>query len=192
MVLLVTGLLYFRMIGSVPIYIGGDEARFAIAAASIADTGRDPAGHRLPLFFHLSDSLAADQGGTRWYQPLLFYLMALTFRFAPVTEPSMRLATAIVGLVDVWLIALVARRLFGDRWVALPAVLLALTPAHLIFSRQALDYICPLPFVLGWLWCLMSAMESGGVAMSFASGAILGVGFYSYIEIGRASCRERV
>ena len=39
--------------------------------------------------------------------------------------------------------------------------------------RQALDYICPLPFVLGWLWCVMAAVEAGSVRLSFASGAIL-------------------
>ncbi len=181
-VLLVTAALYFRAVGAVPVYIGGDEARFAIAASSIASTGRDPAGDRLPLFFHLSDSLAADQGGTRWYQPLLFYLMALAFRFLPVTEQSMRLPTAVIGVLDVFLIYVVARRLFGDRrWAALAALLLALTPAHFIFSRQALDYICPLPFVLGWLWCVMAAVETGSVPLSLASGVILGVGFYSYI-----------
>jgi hypothetical protein len=63
----------------------------------------------------------------------------------------------------------------------LAAALLALSPAHFIFSRQALDYICPLPFVLAWLWCLMAAAETGSVRMSLASGVILGLGFYSYI-----------
>jgi 4-amino-4-deoxy-L-arabinose transferase-like glycosyltransferase len=181
-VLLVTATLYFRAVGGVPVYIGGDEARFATAASSIAATGRDLAGHRLPLFFHLSDSLAGDQGGTRWYQPLLFYLMAVAFRFLPVTEQSMRLPTAVIGTLNVFLIYVVARRLFGDhRWATLAAVLLALSPAHFIFSRQALDYICPLPFVLGWLWCVMAALETGSVWLSLASGSILGVGFYSYV-----------
>jgi 4-amino-4-deoxy-L-arabinose transferase-like glycosyltransferase len=181
-VLVTTAALYFRAAGAVPVYIGGDEARFAIAASSIASTGRDPAGNRLPLFFHLSDSLDADQGGTRWYQPLLFYLMALAFRGLPVTEQSMRLPTAIIGVLDVWLIYLVARRLFADRgWATLAALLLALSPAHFIFSRQALDYICPLPFVLAWLWCMLAASETGSMRMSLASGVILGIGFYSYI-----------
>src|ERR1700730_14573257 len=167
--------------GTVPVYIGGDEARFATVASAIASTGRDLAGIRLPLFFHLSDSLA-EEGGTRWYQPVLFYLMALAFRFLPVTEQSMRLPTAVIGVLDVFLIYAVARRLLGDRrWAAVAALLLALSPAHFIFGRQALDYICPLPFVLGWLWCVMVAVETGSLWMSFASGVILGVGCYSYI-----------
>lgn len=181
-VLLATAILYFRSVGAVPVYIGGDEARFATAASSIAATGRDLAGHRLPLFFHLSDSLAGDQESTRWYQPLLFYLMAVAFRFVPVTEQSMRLPTAVIGVLDILLMYGVARRLFGDyRWATLAAALLALSPAHFIFSRQALDYICPLPFVLGWLWCVLAALETGNLWLSLASGILLGVGFYSYV-----------
>jgi 4-amino-4-deoxy-L-arabinose transferase-like glycosyltransferase len=180
-VLLVTAALYFRELGTAPVYIGGDEARFATIASAIASTGRDLAGVRLPLFFHLPDSLA-DEGGSRWYQPALFYLMALAFRFLPVTERSMRLPTAVVGVLDVFLIYVVGRRLFGDRrWAALAAVLLALSPAHFIFSRQALDYILPLPFALGWLWCVMVAIETKSPGMSLLSGVILGVGCYSYI-----------
>jgi 4-amino-4-deoxy-L-arabinose transferase-like glycosyltransferase len=181
-VLIATGVLYFHALATVPIYIGGDEARFATAASSIASSGRDLAGNRWPLFFHLTEALTVDEAGTRWYQPLLFYLMALTFQFLPVSEYSMRLPIAAIGVLNVFLIYLVAVRLFGDRrWAALSALLLALTPAHFIFSRQALDYLCPLPFVLGWLWCTTRAVETGSVRLSLASGVILGVGFYSYI-----------
>ena len=182
LVLAVTAVLYLHGLGTAPVYIGGDEARFATAASSIASDGRDLSGTRLPLFFHLPDSLAADAGGTRWYQPLLFYLMAAVFRFLPVSEQSMRLPTAAIGLLDVFLIYVVGRRLFANRgWATLAALVLALSPAHFIFSRQGLDYICPLPFVLAWLWCVIAAVESGSSRLSLASGLILGVGFYSYI-----------
>ena len=181
-VLIATAVLYSYAVGTAPVYIGGDEARFATGASSIALTGRDLAGNRLPLFFHLPDSLAADQGGTRWYQPLLFYLMAASFRFLPFGEQSMRLPVVAIGVLDVFLIYVVALRLFGDRrWATLAAILLALTPAHFMFSRQGLDYICPLPFVLGWLWCVTAAVESRSTRLSLASGLILGAGFYSYI-----------
>jgi 4-amino-4-deoxy-L-arabinose transferase-like glycosyltransferase len=181
-VLIATAAIYAHGIGTAPAYIGGDEARFADGAASIASTGRDLSGSRLPLFFHLPDSLASETDGTRWYQPLLFYLMAAVFRFLPVTEESMRLPAVAIGVFDVILIYLVARRLFGDRrWAALAALLLGLSPAHFIFSRQGLDYICPLPFALAWLWCVAAAVDSGSTRLSFASGLILGVGFYSYI-----------
>ena len=181
-VLCLTAGLYFRSFGVTPIYLGGDEARFATAAASIAQTGRSLNGDRTPLFFHLTDSLDAHDVGTRWYQPMLFYCMALVLKFLPLSEASIRIPTAVIGLLDVFLIYAVARRLFHTTlYATLTAMMLALTPAHLLFSRQALDYICPLPFVLGWLWCLIASLETGSVPLSFAGGLLLGAGFYSYI-----------
>ena len=178
---LAAGAIYLPGLGRSPAYIGGDEARFATAAASVASTGRDLTGNRLPLFFHMTESLAGD-AGTRWYQPMTFYLIALVFRIAPVSEATMRIPSALIGLIDIVLIYFVARRIFGDRlWASIAAAMLALSPAHFIFSRQALDYICPLPFVLAWLWCTLAAVESGSVALSLAAGLLLGVGFYSYI-----------
>jgi 4-amino-4-deoxy-L-arabinose transferase-like glycosyltransferase len=182
LVLVLASALYFRSLGTAPVSIGGDEARFATVAWSIATTGRDPAANRLPLFFHMSESLSGGDAGARWYQPLLFYLMALVFRVVPVGEGAMRIPTAVIGIADVFLIYCVARQLFGDRfWAAMTALMLAFSPAHFIFSRQALDYICPLPFVLGWLWCLLTALETGSVWLTLCAGLLLGAGFYSYI-----------
>jgi len=181
-VLLVASLVYFHRFGDTPAYLGGDEARFATEAASIAASGRTVNGDRLPLFFHMPDSIAANDGSTRWYQPVLFYIVALTLEVLPLTEASVRLPTALVGLLDIFLIFFVARRLFRSSWYgALAAAVLALAPAHLIFSRQALDYICLLPFVLGWLVCLTASADTADVRLSLAGGLLLGVGFYSYI-----------
>ena len=82
-VLCVAAILYFHAFGDAPVYLGGDEARFATEAASIAASGRDLNGDRLPLFVHMADSIAANDGSTRWYQPVLFYLIALVLKFVP-------------------------------------------------------------------------------------------------------------
>jgi len=179
-ILCITCALYFPRLATAPIYLGGDEARFAIDAHALASTGRDLNGDRMPLFFHLTDS--TKEANTRWYQPTLFYLIALVLKFRPLSEAAIRLPTAALGVVDVLLIYLVAMRLFSSVFFAsLAALTMALTPAHFIFSRQALDYLCPLPFVLGWLICLLEAVESGGDGFFLAAGLMLGIGCYSYI-----------
>jgi 4-amino-4-deoxy-L-arabinose transferase-like glycosyltransferase len=181
-VLLATSVVYFHALGTAPAYIGGDEARFATGAWSLATTGRDLAGNRLPLFFHMPETLASGDGGARWYQPLLFYAMAVGFRIAPFTEQSARMPSVVIGILDVFLIYGAACRVLGDRRPAiLAALLLAFSPAHMIFSRQALDYVWPVPFALAWLWCLTASLQTGSRWLAFAAGAILGVGFYSYI-----------
>ncbi len=135
----------------------------------------------MPLFFNLADPLGDDHS-VRWYQPTLFYLTALVLKLLPLTESSVRLPAALIGILDVLLMYLVALRLFRSRLHAVAAsLMLVLTPAHLIFSRQATDYICSLPFVLGWLWCLIASLETGSLWLSFAAGLLLGVGVYSYI-----------
>lgn len=60
--------------------------------------------------------------------------------------------------------------------------MLALTPAHFMMCRQALDYVCPLPFVLGWVWCLITFQRTGRPRVMLAAGLILGFGLYSYIS----------
>jgi 4-amino-4-deoxy-L-arabinose transferase-like glycosyltransferase len=181
----VTAVLYGWDLGRTPVYLGGDEAHFGVEAYAIAHSGRDLNGRVMPLLFNLSDPLAApiDATRTRWYQPALFYLIAIVLRFAPLTEVSVRAPVALIaGVLNPLLMYAVGMRLFRDRrYAALAAAILVLSPPHLILGRQALDYICPLPFLLGWLWCLLAAVDTDSVMLSLAAGLLLGIGFYSYL-----------
>ncbi len=182
-VLLIATLLYFRNLGSAPLNIGVDEARFTVHAQSLSATSRDIDGARLPLFFHIINPLSPDNGSDIWWQPMLFYLVAAVFRVAPVSEAAVRLPIACIALLNVWLIGQVARRLFGNGWYGVVAAgILALTPAHFMFGRQALDYFCTLPFVLLWLWRLIAAVDDVGARYPVAIGVILGTALYSHIS----------
>lgn len=184
-ILVITSLVYFWRLGDAPVFVGVDEARFAVRAQSIAATGRDIGGTRLPLFFHIINPLNKDDSSTEstWWQPMLFYLTAAVFRVAPVAEWSMRLPVTCIAILNVWLMYLVGRRLFTNPWYAvLAASILALTPAHFIFARQAQDYFCLLPFALAWVWCLTRCVEADTLWMPAATGLLLGVGLYCHIS----------
>ena len=173
-------------LGRTPVYFGGDEAHFAVVGHSIATTGRNLNGDVMPLFFNLADpasDLTPLPWGNTWYQPLLFYIVAATLTVAPLSEFAVRLPVAIVGgVITPVLLYLVALRLFKRRGLALfSAVVLALSPPHLILSRQALDYVCPLPFMLGWFWFLLDYAETRRLKSAVLAGICLGLGFYSYI-----------
>ena len=91
-------------------------------------------------------------------------------------------AALIGGVLSPILLFFVARRLIGHAMPALVAALvLALAPTHLVLSRQALDYICPIPFLIGWLWSLDGLMRTRRPMFAAVAGLILGVGCYSYI-----------
>ncbi|MGQ0736183.1 MAG: ArnT family glycosyltransferase [Acidobacteriota bacterium] len=185
-VLALSSLPYFYDLGRIPASLGGDEAHFAVQAHAIAHTARNLDGLFMPLFFNLNDPLGDDAPlpwGDTWYQPVLFYLIAAGLTWLPLAEASVRLPTALIGgVIGPLLMYAVARRLFKKRGYALAAaVLLALSPAHLILSRQAMDYVCPLPFVLGWLWLLSRFIEAGGSQRAFAAGLVLGMGCYTHL-----------
>jgi len=168
------GMLYFWRLHDAPMLMGGDEAYFALHARSIALTARDVDGRFLPLFFRIDP--------TTWYQPMLVYLMAPVLKVFGVSEWTVRAPIAAIAVVNVLLIYAVAKRLFGSvRHGVFAALLLAMTPVHLITGRMAMDYLCPVPFVLGWLWCLLVAMDTGKAWWAFGAGGLLAVGFFSYI-----------
>src|SRR5437879_5993519 len=139
-VLFLAGCVYLRELDRAPVYIGWDEARFALQGHSIATTGRDLNGHQTPLFFHNTDPLIPNNSSRIWWQPVLIYLIAVVLRIAPLAEWSVRVPIAALAILDVALMYAIARRLFSNPWYAvLAALMLTLTPAHVIFGRMASD-----------------------------------------------------
>jgi len=172
--LAVAGILYFWRLNDAPMLMGGDEAYFAMHARSIALTARDVDGRFLPLFFRIDP--------TTWYQPMLVYLMAPVLKVFGVSEWTVRAPIAAIAVLDVLLMYGVAKRLFGGvRHAVFAALLMAMTPVHVITGRMAMDYLCPVPFVLGWLWCLLVAMDTGNAWWALGAGGLLALGFFSYI-----------
>ena len=95
-----------------------------------------------------------------WFQPIPVYFTALFLTVLPVSEWAIRLPTVVLGVTDIVLFYFVAARVFNRPFLAaIAAGLLALTPAHLIHSRLAMDFLYPLPFVMAWLLCLMAFVE---------------------------------
>ncbi|HMF96029.1 MAG TPA: glycosyltransferase family 39 protein, partial [Vicinamibacterales bacterium] len=134
-------------------------------------------GRRLPLYFEMR--LLQEHV---WFQPLLVYATAAVLKVLPASQSVFRFPAVAVGMIDVLLMYFVAGRLFRDRrWQVGAALLLGLTPAHMLHSRLTMDFIYPLPFVLGWLLCLLVYLEKRRPWILFAGTSVLGVGFYSYI-----------
>ena len=169
------GVLYATRLYEAPIYLAYDEIRFALQAHAIAMTGHDINGQFMPLFF-------GEAGFSAGRDPMSIYLTALVLRVLPLSESAIRLPSAIVGVFDVVLMFFLARRIFKRTMLAVvAAVLLALTPAHFIYSRFALDVQYPLPFLMGWLLCLAIYVEEQRPRTLFAGMVCLGLGVYSYL-----------
>lgn len=166
--------LYLPELTRVPPYLHHDEVFFANQAHAIAATGRDTDGRFLPLSFEVYPG--------SWFQPILVYFTALFLKLLPLSEGAVRVPSVVVGAIDAALVYLIAARVFGSRrWALVASALMALTPAHLIHARIAMDYLYPIPFVLLWLLCVTVYLERHTPSMLFLAGLSLGVGFFSYV-----------
>jgi 4-amino-4-deoxy-L-arabinose transferase-like glycosyltransferase len=181
-VVMFAALLHFYRLDQVPVYVSTDEARFAVQAHSIATTGRDLRGNRLPMFVLIVDPFRPKEHSPAWWQPTLFYALAATYQFTGVSEWSTRLPIAILAVLNVWLMFVVARRWFSSTRLGLfAAAALAMTPAHFILGREAADYFCPTTIALLWVWSLLRLIERPDARSGALTGAILGIGLYTYI-----------
>jgi hypothetical protein len=166
--------LYLQQLETVPPSLTKDEVWISMTAQAIATTGTDLMGRPWPLYIQMTAG--------SWFHPVIVYSIALVLQVLPLSESAIRLPTVLAGVINVVLMYFIARALFKrDAPAMLAASLLALTPAHFLHSRLALEYLYPLPFILAWLFCLLTYLERGSPRWLFASTLILGVGFYSYI-----------
>lgn len=174
LLIVAAGLLYGYRLEYAPPHIEIDEVLIALDAHAIATTGRDMRGEWLPLYSQTAEH--------SWYQPFVIYVTALALKALPLNEWAIRVPTVCIGVLNILLIYFVARHLFGgDVLGVIAAALLATTPAHFIHGRYGMDYIYPLPFVLGWLLCLALYSERRRTAVLVLGTSLLGIGFYSYI-----------
>lgn len=177
LLLILAAAVYFYRIGNAPVYLAPDEVIIANDAVAVAATGRTRSGVFMPLYFLAGANNA-------WFMPAIYYAIALVLQVLPLAEWSIRTPTVLAGVASIALTYLAGKRLFGDRWAALTAALvMACAPAFFILSRYALDYTLPVPFVLGWLLCLLIALERPRAPWWLAAaGLCLGAGWYAYIS----------
>ena len=145
------------------------------AARTLASTGGDADGTALPLFVHVSDAL--------WLQPIPVYLTAAALKLLNGTTAAPRLIAAGIAAISVALTYLATRRLLeSERTGVIAAVLLALTPAHLLYGSTATTPIYSVPFVLVWLLCVFPERKSPARFATLAAGVVLGAGTYTNPE----------
>ena len=166
---------YVWRLGEAPVYLGHDEVQFALNAHAIATTGADMDGRVLPLFFR--DRAFPYYGR----DPLNIYWTALLLQVLPLSETTIRLASVVVGLLNVALVFVIASRLFGSLALALgAATFTAFAPAHIFYSRVAIEVVYPIPFVLVWLY-LMLEFERHERGQTLLAGAFaLGLSVYGH------------
>src|SRR3989441_12881370 len=150
--------------------------------------------------------------------PLGFWLQVASAKVFGFTPFSVFLPQAIAGVLSVLLLYYLVRRYFGVTAGLLAALALAVSPISVVTNRNnTIDSTLALALLVG-AWAVLRAAETGKLRWLLLSAAMIGIGFnikmmeaylvvpafgllyllaapkslWKRIEIGRASCRERV
>lgn len=94
------------------------------------------------------------------YPPSFFYLNAIGQFLFGNTEFGNRFFTALLGSFSVFLIFLIGKKLFHKTVGLFAASLLAFSPEHIIFSREALPFVVGMFFFLLAFYTLLAWIQS--------------------------------
>ncbi|MDD5543340.1 MAG: glycosyltransferase family 39 protein [Acidobacteriia bacterium] len=179
-ILALAGGLRVYHLGQSPLWMNVDEGATAWNSYCLLKTGMDQHGVRWPIF----DSAGFGQGMTTLYLYMLIPFQAI----GGLNVITSRAPAAMCGVLMVFLIYYVGKRLF-DRWVGIAAAgLLALSPWHLQQSRWGhmanlfpLIALAPLAVML---WAGFPGADDGSRPLrpwqALLAGAVTGVGCYGF------------
>jgi Dolichyl-phosphate-mannose-protein mannosyltransferase len=176
-------LVYFHQLGSSPAYLSIEEVSQTVHALRFASTGRNEDGERFPMNF-------PERGSGAVRDALWIYLAAGLLSVAPFSESVVRLPSVCAGVLNVGLIFLAGRELFGrTRPAAIAAAFLAVMPAHFMQSRIATSQIGTVTFALAWLVFLARYINRGRRRDLSSSTCCLALALYVYTARS-SSCRS--
>ncbi|MHC4064274.1 MAG: ArnT family glycosyltransferase [Planctomycetota bacterium] len=179
-----------RLVGldSVPPALSADEASNAYDGYCLLKTRCDRWGESWPILLRAF--------GDADYRPALLAYLTVPFHAAlgaPHIITAARLPSALCGVLTVLCLYLLARRLFDDRTALWAALLLALSPWHVVMSRlaheSALTPVIPVLILLllerSGLLASRASEASGRRAVlrwpwALAAGVAVGLSPYSY------------
>lgn len=156
-ILLLAALLRLWKLDQVPINLFGDEVDVGYQAYSLLKTGRDYMGQFLPFYIH---SLS------EWRAPLFIYSTIPTVLVFGLNEWGVRLSSAVFGILGVYLIYLLGKRLYSERVGLIAALSLAILPWHIHYSRAAFEVTLLLVLLLSGTLLFWGAKTSARVITS--------------------------
>jgi 4-amino-4-deoxy-L-arabinose transferase-like glycosyltransferase len=185
LILLLAGLLRFvKLDQTAPPGLNQDEAANAWSAYCLLKTGKEYTGVSWPIFY------VRNVGGNS--STLYVYLLMPFQAIWGLNVWTTRLPAAVGGVLTVWLIYYVGRRLFGTAIALVAAGLLAIDPWHLQHSRNGLESsvtalvsIAPLALLL-WAGMLTSdnnKTPSPRPVVAAVGGLLTGIGCYGHWEV---------
>jgi len=181
-ILILAALLRLYSLDKFPAGLNADEAAIGYNAWSLLQTGKDEHSVAWPLVFRSFDD---------YKPPVYFYLVLPFVKFLGLTVTAVRLPSAILGIASVFLVYLLIKKLFplviarSERDVAishhlglLSALLLAISPWHLQFSRGGWEVNAATFLILLGIWGFLKGLQYPRYLFLFVIS--LAASFYTY------------
>lgn len=172
-IVLIGGFLRFYKLSEYPVQLNHDEMSQLYEAISIAETGKDVYGNRLPVVFPLFGVYAPGS---------YIYLTALSYKIFGEKEIIIRIPAAVMGTLTILSVYLFVNILFGSWKIAsLSAFLIAIMPSEIFYSRKSFEYMVGHFFVfLGLSFLLVHIKKKGGKLWTLMGGVSLASAMYTY------------
>lgn len=134
-----------------PVELFGDEIDVGLQAYSISKTGKDYFGNTLPIMFH---------SFSEYRLPFFIYSAVPFINIFGLNEWGVRLTGVFWGLLGIIGIFLLAKDIFNFRISIIAGFLLAITPWHLQYSRQAgIESGMLLTFIIFAVWFFIKGLK---------------------------------
>ena len=169
LILLLAATLRFYKLGLNPPSLDWDEASIGYNAYSLLKTGKDEYGNSWPISIRSFND---------YKPPLYTYLTIPSVALFGLTEFAVRFPSALAGTLTVLLTYFLVKELFGKKSsviAAITALLLAISPWHLQFSRVAFEANLALFLFVLSVYLFLRAMDTaslyyyGGAAVAFVA-----------------------
>lgn len=164
--------LRFSDLAKIPVGFHTDEASLGYNAYSLLMTGKDEAGHSLPLYI----DTFGDNRPTGYN-----YLDILPVKFFGLSVFATRLPSALFGSLSIFAIAFLAFVLFKNKKIAiLSGLLLAIAPWSVVLSRASDEAVVALFFILTGFAFIFLSLRSKRQLFIILGGICLLLSFFFY------------
>lgn len=148
--------LRFWQLGNIPVSLTWDEVAWGYNAYSLGLDGRDEFGRFLPVDYLESFG--------DYKPPVYAYLDIIPVKLFGLTPFAVRVPSALLGTLAVVVTYFLVKRLFATsskkEWYALvSALILAVSPWHIMLSRAAFEANVASFFILTGVWLFLMSLE---------------------------------
>jgi len=161
LILLLAMSLRFFSLDTTPAGLYVDEASIGYNAYSILETGKDEYGKNFPALIKSFGDYKA---------PVYTYLLIPVYKVFGMTMATTRSVSAASGVVTVLFLYLLIKLMTGkERLAALGALVLAISPWHILLSRAAVESNVALMFMMIGLWAFFKFVKGERVFLIVAA-----------------------